>query len=55
MDYNVLMLGSYHGHMLMVDEAFTITIRLDIEGVLGSTLLGEVISRLEKHNNALFY
>ena len=33
MDYDELPLGSYHEQMLMVDEAFTITIRLDIEGV----------------------
>ena len=32
MDYELVSLGSYHGQMLMVDEAFTSTIRLDIEG-----------------------
>ena len=32
MDYHTLPLSSYHGQMLMVDEAFTSTIRLDIEG-----------------------
>ena len=32
-DYDALSLGSYHGLMLMVDEAFTITIILDNEGV----------------------
>ena len=54
LDYDALPLGSYHGQMLMVDETFTITIKLDIEGVQGSTLLGEVINILEKHKNALF-
>ena len=33
MNYDTLLLGSYHEQMLMVDEAFTITIGLDIEGV----------------------
>ena len=33
MDYDILSMGNYHGQMLTVDEAFTITIRLDIEGV----------------------
>ena len=32
-----------------MDEAFTTTITLDIEGVKGLTLLGEVIGRLEEH------
>ena len=34
MDYGALPLGSYRRQMLMVDEAFTSTIRLDIEGGL---------------------
>ena len=32
-----------------MDEAFTTTITLDIEGIKGLTLLGEVIRRLEQH------
>ena len=32
-----------------MDEAFTRTITLDIEGIKGLTLLGEVIPRLEQH------
>ena len=31
MDYGALSLGNYHRQMLMVDEAFTSNIRLDIE------------------------
>ena len=34
MDYGALSLGNYHRQVLMVDEAFTSTIRLDIEGGL---------------------
>ena len=34
-----------------MDEAFTTTITLDIEGLKGLTFLGEVIRRLEQHNN----
>ena len=37
-----------------MDEAFTRTITLDIEGIKGLTLLGEVIRSLEQHNNNFF-